>query len=108
MKFIDVPEKHLPPDFAERLVKSVRRRRRMHRLRFMALVAAIAVCGTGLVGSFCCHNEQEGPRESRLVAVPTTPTNDTQISGLMLFGFFRECFRRTKTGKKKEEDWKER
>ncbi|MCQ2391234.1 MAG: hypothetical protein MJ240_07405 [Kiritimatiellae bacterium] len=108
MELIDVPRKHLPPDFAERLVKSVRRRRHIHQLRIMALVAAIAVCGTGLVGSFCCHNEQEGPREPRLVAVPTTPTNDTQISGLMLFGFLRECFRRTRTGKKKEEDIKER
>jgi len=104
MKLMDVPEKRLPPDFADRLVKAVRRRRRARKLRMVALVAAIGILGTGLVGGFCCREEKEGPTGTYLVAANASPTNDTQVSSLMLLGFFRECFRRARTNKKKEED----
>ena len=104
MKLVDVPEKHLPDDFAERLVRLVRRRRRARRLRAVALVAAVAVLGAGLSCCCLCHREETSPTETRLVAAPTSHTNETQISGLMLLSLFRECFRRTRTNKKKEEE----
>ena len=41
--------------------------------------------------------------EAQLVAAHPTNRQD-QVSGWMLLGVFRECFKRMKTNKKKEEE----
>ncbi|MDE3275579.1 MAG: hypothetical protein PUJ80_06100 [Verrucomicrobiota bacterium] len=41
--------------------------------------------------------------EAQLVAAHPTNRQD-QVSGWMLLGVFRECFKRMKTSKKKEEE----
>ena len=104
MKLIDVPERHLPPDFADRLVRSLRRRKRARRMRAIAILAAVGILGTVLVAGFCGKEDVKQPTEARLVATHDASTNDTQITSLLMLGFFRECFKRNKTGKKKEED----
>ena len=104
MKLVDVPERHLPDGFAERLVQIVRRRRRARRLRAVAFVAAAAVLGAGLSCSCLGRREAKSPSETRLVAAPASSTNETQVSGLVLLSLFRDCLKRTKTNKKKEEE----
>jgi len=106
MKLVDVPERHLPPDFADRLVRAVRRRKRTRQLRIVAIVVAAGILGTGLVGGFCCKDDDKQPAEARLVATQDMPTNDTKVTSLLMLGFFKECFKRNRPGKgkKKEED----
>lgn len=106
MKLIDVPERHLPADFADRLVRSVRRRKRTRQMSAVALLAAVCILATCLIGEFCVKDDRSLPAESRLVAAQSLPTNDTRVSSLMMLGFFKECFKRSRTGKgrKKDED----
>lgn len=104
MKLVDVPERHLPPDFADRLVGSVRRRRRVRRLRTAAVLASAGILGIGLAGGLCRKTDDRPPAEARLIATNSAPTNDTKVTGLLMLGFFRECMRRNKTGKRKDEE----
>lgn len=103
MDFKDLPEKHLPEDFAERLVASVRRRRRSRRLGVVSAAVAVALVAAGIVGAFGAVKTRM-PEETSLVAGRTSTTNDTHVSALMLLGFFRECFKCCKSNKKKEEE----
>ncbi|MGN0832317.1 MAG: hypothetical protein ACI4RD_01545 [Kiritimatiellia bacterium] len=104
MKLVNVPERHLPPDFADRLVESVRRRRRSRRLRTAAALASAGILGAVLAGGFCRRENDSRPAETRIAASCPMSTNDTEVTGLLMLGFFRECLRRSKTGKKREED----
>ena len=104
MKLIDVPERHLPADFADRLIRSVRRRKRTRQMSVVVFLAAVCVLATCLIGEFCVKDAPRLPTESRLVAAQSLPTNDTRISSLLMFGFFKECFKRSKTGKGKKKD----
>lgn len=104
MKLVNVPERHLPPDFADRLVGSVRRRKRIRRLRAAAVIASAGILGFGLAGGFCRRENARPPAETRIAASNPMPTNDTEVTGLLMLGFFRECLRRNKTGRKREED----
>ena len=54
---------------------------------------------------FCCAVMTTTPvaPEAQLVAAHPTNRQD-QVSGWMLLGVFRECFKRMKTSKKKEEE----
>jgi len=104
MKLVDVPEKHLPTDFADRLVRAVRRRKRVRRLRVVALLVCAGILGVGLVGGFCCKDEDLSSTEARLIATHPQSTNDTKVTSLLMLGFFKECLKRNKNGRKKEED----
>ena len=96
-----VSGKRLPPGFSERLVLSVRRRRTM---RVFAVVSLIVVCmlGMGSIGYFTSA-ESEGVSEDSIVAAQG-PLKSEQVSGWMLIGFLRECFKRNKNNKRKEEE----
>lgn len=103
MAFEDLPEKHLPEDFAERLVASVRSRRRSRWLGTVSIAVAVTIVAVGLFGYFASE-EPKMPGEAALVAARTQTTNDSQVSAFMLIGFFRECFKHCKNNKKKEEE----
>lgn len=95
-------EKHLPADFADRLVASIRaRRRRIRRAKVLAAIAFVVVSSVVCVGFFA-PTEVIGRMETSLIAAHPTSRQE-QVSGWMLLGVFRECFKRMKTTKKKEE-----
>ena len=94
-------EKHLPSDFSDRLVKSLRHRRRMFRVKVVAIIVVVAVMG-GFLGHLTIK-KPTAPTEAALIAADT-PSRETEASGWMLFGFLRECFKRNRTNKRKEEE----
>lgn len=94
--------RRLSPDFSDRLVAALRRRRRARRLKVTALIVVLVlVCG--LFGLLSVERPTNRSAETALVATDTPP-KETQSSGWMLLGFFRECFRRSKVSKKKEDE----
>lgn len=97
-----VADKHLPGDFADRLVRSVRRRRYALYTKIAAVVVLLVFGGVGFWGYLNNRMPQSAP-EARLIAAKG-PAQDTQVSGWMLLGFFRECFRRNKANKRKEDE----
>lgn len=106
MKLIDVPERHLPADFADRLIRLIRRRRRVRQMGVAALLVALCLAAVCLFGGFLGRDGASLSAKSRLVAARDMPTDDAKVSNLLLLGLFRECFRRSKVGKgrKEEED----
>lgn len=94
-------EKRLPPDFSDRLVKAVRYRRRMFRAKVIAVIAVAAVLG-GVLGHFTIKKPTH-PTGAALVAADT-PSKSSEVSCWMLFGMLRECFKRNRTHKRKEEE----
>lgn len=96
-------EKRLPADFADRLIARIRaRRRRERRAKVLAAIAVLIVGALACVG-FWEPEPAKVATEAQLVAAH--PTNrQEQVSGWMLLGVFRECFKRMKTSKKKEEE----
>jgi hypothetical protein len=92
----------LPDGFADRLRNSVRRSRTAFRVRIMALIALIAVALSLVVGLTWCNDAQPG-RDASLMAADGGGTRE-KVSGWMLLSLFRECFRRNRVGKRKDED----
>ncbi len=97
-----VADKHLPSDFTERVIRSVRRRHRLFRAKAIALVVAAAIGGVCLWE----YLDSEPPKRSagaQLIATKN-PTKDAQVSCWMLLGVFHECCKRGRTGKRKEDE----
>ena len=92
----------LPEGFAKRIKTSVRRSRRTLRL-CIVLVAALTVVMGLTLGSLARAAAPHDPGRCALVAERTgSPTE--KVSGWMLLGFLRDCFKRGRIGKRKEED----
>jgi hypothetical protein len=97
-----VAGKSLPEEFSERLRLSVRRSGRTFRVRlaiFIALIAATVTLAVGMAG----RTKPLSDRKESLVAAKGDAEEEC-VTGWALLGMFRECFRRGKSGKKKEEE----
>jgi hypothetical protein len=92
----------LPEGFADRLRSSVRRSRRMFRLRLAALSALVAVSASLVVGL----TERATPQSTGTAALTAREESSTneQASVWVLLSFFRECIRRAKPSRKEEEE----
>lgn len=103
----ELTERHLPADFADRLVAHVRRRRRMRRrVTLVAVLAALIAASTALMGLLAAPADLKDPGEARLIAARSGLPKE-QVSGWMVLGVFREClecFRKNKPSKRKEEN----
>jgi hypothetical protein len=100
-------ERHLPADFADRLIAHVhRRQRRERRLTLLVILAALIVASSALMGFLATPAGVQAPGEARLIAARTEKPHE-QISGWMILGVFRECFecfKKNKPNKRKEEN----
>lgn len=97
-----VAGKSLPEGFSGRLRLAVRRSRRVFRVRLaivIALVAATVPLAIGIMG----RSAQDSGRKAALVAANDDAKGEC-LTGWALLSMFRECFRRGKSGKKKEEE----
>lgn len=96
-----VTSRCLPDGFAERMVAEVRRTRRAFRFRMVTVsVFVIALCSM-LMGLLSESPNQE-PKETALVAAHENGTKEKVTSWIFL-GFFKECFKRGRSNKRKEE-----
>ena len=96
-----VADRRLPDDFSDRLVQSVRRTRIAWRLKAVVCIVAIIAMGVAIMG-FSCGDRPTGAVEPALIAADA-PAGTTEVSSWFLLGYLRECFKRNRTNKKKEE-----
>ena len=94
----------LSADFCSRLRISARRLRYLRMLKIAIVLAVIAAFSLATL-DFISVREGLSPEKAQLVAAkqPQEEPNP-QLSKLAFLGFFRECFKRGKTTKRKEED----
>lgn len=92
----------LSSSFCGRLQASVRRMRRRWLMKVSAAVLAVVVACLAMVG-FMDGRRPQDVRESALIATETHHS-DTNLSKLAFLGFFRECFKRNKATKRKEDE----
>lgn len=95
-------DRHLPSGFSDRLVRSVRRRRRVSRTAAVVSVIVACVLVMGFVGYF--SSEEPKATEKPALVAAQGPVKTERVSGWLFLGFFRECFKRNKTNKRKEEE----
>ena len=97
-------EIRLPDEFKRRFVGSVRRKRRLWRAGTLCLVcvaAAICIALSGAMGSYA----KGGDASPTLIAKSADSTNETaEVSYLILLGYLRECFTRSKSPRRKDEE----
>ena len=94
---------HLPDGFKERLVRSMRRKRALRRVWLLGLLCVMTVTCAVIV-HFSRSEVVRNDGRPALMA-NTAQTNETaQVSYLMLLGYLRECFSRSRSTRRKEEE----
>ena len=97
-----VAGKSLPEWFSERLRLSVRRSRRAFRVRLTILIVLIAATVTLVIGM---TGRTTPPTDRKAALIATNGgAKEECVTGWTLLSMFRECFRRGKSGKKKEDE----
>jgi hypothetical protein len=96
-----VAGRRLSDGFAERMVSEVRRSKRMRRFRVVTLSVLVIVLSSALMG-LLAESPNKWPKETALVAAHESAAKE-KVSPWMLIGFFKECFKRNRTSKRKEE-----
>ncbi len=93
----------LPDEFKGRFIGSVRRKRTLRRLGLLGLIGAMAaVCV--MIAGFAKRDLAYGDTRPAMMA-RTAPTNETvQVSYLILLSYLRECFIRSRSARRKEEE----
>lgn len=92
----------LPEGFAGRLKASVRRSKRTFKLYIVLAAALTAVLGMTF-SSLARSPSPDIPEKCAIIAERNKKTTE-KVSGWMLLGFLRDCFKRNRNGKRKEED----
>ena len=94
---------HLPDEFKGRFVGSVRRKRTLRRLWMLGLIGAMALASVVIV-NLTKPAVASSDVKPTLMAT-NAPTNETdKVSYLMLFAYLRECFTRSRSARRKEEE----
>ena len=94
---------HLPGEFKGRLVSSVRRKRTLRRLWMLGLISITAIACVVIV-NFTKPAVVSGGVKPALMAT-SIPTNETdKVSYLILLSYLRDCFIRSKSARRKEEE----
>jgi hypothetical protein len=96
-----VAGRRLSDGFAERMVSEVRRSKRVRRFRVVTVSVLVIVLSSALMG-LLAESPNKWPKETALVAAHESAAKE-KVSPWMLIGFFKECFKRNRTNKRKEE-----
>lgn len=93
----------LPDGFKGRFVKSIRRGRMLRRLRVAALAGITVVAITAIIGLGGRRTKHDDTPKTFIVA--SQHTNETvEVSGWLLLGYLRECVRRHRTARRKDDE----
>ena len=96
-----VAGRRLSDGFAERMVSEVRRSKRVRRFRVVTVSVLVIVLSSALMG-LLAESPNKWPKETALVSAHESAAKE-KVSPWMLIGFFKECFKRNRTNKRKEE-----
>ena len=93
----------LPDEFKGRLVSSIRRKRTVRRIWMFGLIGIMSLTCAAIMNF---TNPAVASRDMKPALITaTTPTNKTvKVSYLMLLGYLRECFTRSRSARRKEEE----
>lgn len=97
-----VAERSLPADFQDRLVRSVKGSKVIWRMK-LAVVIAVAVA-LGVVITGVTRDDRFGKSHEPMLVAADVPADKTEVSSWFLLGYLRECFKRNKNNRKKEEE----
>ena len=96
-------EIRLPDGFKGRFVSSIRRNRTVRRIWMFSLIGIMSLmCIAGM--NFA--KPAVAPRDMKpALMAATAPTNESvKVSYLMLLGYLRECFSRSRSARRKDEE----
>ena len=93
---------HAPADLQDRLVRSIRGRARRTRIGILGLV--LLVLATGLVVLGLADTAAKPANAEATLVAGDGPRRESSVTGWMFLGCIRECFRRTRNGRRREED----
>lgn len=91
----------LPEDFPDRLAKSVRDAKVAWRVKVAAAIALVVASGVAITG--LTRGGRDGNTQEPMLIAAETPSPTTEVSGWFLLGYLRECFKRNRNGRRKEE-----
>ena len=93
----------LPDEFKGRFVSSMRRKRMLRRMWMIGLLCITAIASVFIV-NFARSDTVRGDVKPALMA-HAVPTNEVEaMSYWMLLGYLRECFSRSRSARRKEEE----
>ena len=93
----------LPDEFKGRFVSSMRRKRTVRRIGMLGLIGITAIACVVIV-NFAKPAVASRDTKPALMAA-TAPTNESvKVSYLMLLGYLRECFSRSRSARRKDEE----
>lgn len=98
-----VSRRNLPEGFTARLTRSVVRSRRSVYRRAVGVAVLLLAVLVGIVGFWPVSGKRPA-RETMLIAARDGGSGKEEVSRWMLLGAFRECFKRNKSHKRKEEN----
>lgn len=97
-----VAERYLPADFQDRLVRSVKGSKIAWRMKLAAVIAVAVALGVAITG--VTRNDRSGRSHEPMLIAADAPTDNTEVSSWFLLGYLRECFKRNRNNRKKEEE----
>lgn len=93
----------LPDEFKSRFIGAMRRKRAVRQFWTVGLICATAVASAVIVNLGRDNNVRKETRPA-LIASSSTTNKTAEVSCWMLLGYLKECFSRTKTSRRKEEE----
>ena len=93
----------LPDEFKSRFVGAMRRKRAVRQFWTVGLICATAVASAIIVNLGRDNNVRKETRPA-LIASSSTTNKTAEVSCWMLLGYLKECFSRTRTSRRKEEE----
>ncbi len=94
---------HLPDEFKGRFVSSMRRKRTVRRIWMLGLIGIMVIACVVIVNVTKPAVASSDVKPALMAT--TDPTNDTvKVSYLMLLGYLRECFTRSRSARRKVEE----
>lgn len=97
-----VAGRRLPADFQDRLVRSVKGSKVAWRMKIATVIAVAVALGIAIMGA--TRNDRSAKSHEPMLVAADSPAENTEVSSWVLIGYLRECFKRNKNNRKKEEE----
>ena len=97
-----VAGRNLPDGFSVRLAQSAKSARIAWRIKAVICIVAATALGLSIIG-VSRGTKSPGVSEPMLIAADT-PSETSEVSGWFLLGYLRECFKRNRNNRRKEEE----
>lgn len=92
----------LPEDFSKRLVKSVKGSKTAWRIKLTAII--LSAMAVGVIVSGIARGKSLPESQEAMLIAADAPVTTENVTGWFLLGYLRECFKRNRNSKRKEEE----